>query len=361
MSGGSKVTTTTSEPWLKQQKYLEEGFEGAKSTYMPEGKPTLPGYYPGATVAGFDPTQQASQAATLAYTMGTRPEAMMKASENQLLGMYDVSKQIPDYAMGRGDAAQNYMTDALGAVKPTYTDLMSGKVDYKGSPYRGMADVYGQQYLSEIQKNMPAVRQSMVEFQPGGGSRGDIVQGQIAGAAGKNLAQNLAGLYGGAYTAAQQRVPQFMQQYPTVMGAPMGMYGAMGDVGAARRSMSQEAINRDMARYQYNVNAPQQALGNYMSMISGDYGGTTTQTGPKDNSATIAALGSVAAAFISDERLKENIEKVGSYKGLNVYEYNYLWSPVKWVGFIAQEVEKIIPEAVLNVNGFKIVDYGKIS
>ena len=60
-------------------------------------------------------------------------------------------------------------------------------------------------------------------------------------------------------------------------------------------------------------------------------------------------------------RLKENIEKIGSYKGLNVYEYNYLWSPTKWVGFIAQEVEKIIPEAILNVNGFKVVDYGKIA
>ena len=80
MSGGSKVTTTTSEPWLKQQKYLEEGFEGAKSTYMPEGKPTLPGYYPGATTAGFDPAQQAAQAGVLGYAMGPRPGAMQKAA-----------------------------------------------------------------------------------------------------------------------------------------------------------------------------------------------------------------------------------------------------------------------------------------
>ena len=178
MSGGSKVTTTTSEPWKKQQQYLEEGFKGAKDVYMPEGKPTLPGYYTGATTAGFDPAQQMAQSGILGYTIGKRPEAMQKAAENQLLGMYDVSKQIPDYAMGRGDAAQNYATDALKAVSPTYTGLMSGKVDYTSpdSPYKAMADVYGQQYLSEISKNMPAVRQQMVQYQPGGGSRGDIAQ-----------------------------------------------------------------------------------------------------------------------------------------------------------------------------------------
>ena len=336
MSGGTTTTKTESGPWggytgdpefkgtksWGQQPYLIGGFEQARSLYDMD-KGMGPAYYPGQTLAGFSPEQQLAQQATMRYATGPRAGAQQAAAEKAMIGG------------------------------------MGGQVDY--SQFQPMADVYGQQYLSEIQKNMPAVRQSMVEFQPGGGSRGDIVQGQIASAAGKNLAQNLAGLYGGAYTAAQQRVPQFMQQYPTVMGAPMGMYGAMGDVGAARRSMSQEAINRDMARYQYNVNAPQQALGNYMSMISGDYGGTTTQTGPKDNSAIIGALGSVASAIISDERLKENIEKVGSYKGLNVYEYNYLWSPTKWVGFIAQEVEKIIPEAVLNVNGFKIVDYGKIA
>ena len=318
MAGGTSATTRT-EPWTEQKPYLQTGFKEAERL----AKAGPPSFYPGQTLAGFTPAQQMAQRATMGYATGPRPAAQQAAAEKAMIGG------------------------------------MGGQVDY--SQFQPMANVYGQQYLSEISKNMPAVRQQMVEYQPGGGSRGDIAQANIASAAGKNLAQNLAGLYGGAYTAAQQRVPQFMQQYPTVMGAPMGMYGAMGDVGAARRSMSQEAINRDMARYQYNVNAPQQALGNYMSMISGDYGGTTTQTGPKDNSAIIGALGSVASAFISDERLKENIEKVGSYKGLNVYEYNYLWSPVKWVGFIAQEVEKIIPEAVLNVNGFKVVDYGKIS
>jgi hypothetical protein len=228
--------------------------EQARTLYdMDEGMG--PAYFGGETLAGFTPAEQTAQRATTTYGLGPRAGAQQAAAEKALIG-------------------------GLG-----------GQVDY--SQFQPMADVYGQQYLSEIQKNMPAVRQSMVEYQPGGGSRGDIVQGQIAGAAGKNLAKNLAGLYGGAYTAAQERVPQFMQQYPSIMSAPMAMYGAVGGVGEQQRAMQQEAINRDMARYQYESTAPQAALQNYMAMVSGDYGAATRQTTPGPG--MMGTLGSLAS------------------------------------------------------------------
>ena len=372
---------------------------------MPEGKPTLPGYYPGATTAGFDPAQQAAQAGILGYAMGPRTQAMQKAAENQLLGMYDVSKQIPDYAMGRGDVAQNYMTDALSAVKPTYTDLMRGKVDYisADSPYKAMADVYGQQYMSEISKNMPAVRQQMVQYQPGGGSRGDIAQANIVNAASKNLAQNLAGLYGGAYQQAQaQRMPaaqalagqygagaqtalgagelglagyggagqmgtQALSQYPGMMAAPLSMYGAMGDVGAQRRAMSQAAMDSDMARYQYEATKPQQALQNYMASISGDYGGVRTQTTPGQGiMGTVSSLAGIAGNLApifgwSDIRIKENIVPDGTtHNGHNVYHFNYIGDDVRRRGVMAQEVEQTNPDAVGEVKGIKYVNYGAL-
>jgi hypothetical protein len=64
--------------------------------------------------------------------------------------------------------------------------------------------------------------------------------------------------------------------------------------------------------------------------------------------------------MFSDERLKENITQIGSFNGLGVYEFNYLWGPAKMIGFIAQEVEKVLPEAVKEVLGYKAVDYGKV-
>ena len=51
-------------------------------------------------------------------------------------------------------------------------------------------------------------------------------------------------------------------------------------------------------------------------------------------------VGTVFSAF-SDKRLKKNIKKVGRKNGLNIYEFEYLWSPDKYVGYIAQEVEKL--------------------
>ena len=170
------------------------------------------------------------------------------------------------------------------------SDLLAGNVNYgAGTPFGAMADVYGQQYESQLTKALPGIRQQMVEYQPGGGSRGDIVQGMAQSAASKNLAQNLAQMYSGAYGTAQgQRFPAAQMRlgqqqagqaaYPSIMGAPLQMYGAIADVGAQRRAMSQEAINQAQQKYAYDVGAPQTALSQYMANISGDYGGTTTQT-----------------------------------------------------------------------------------
>ena len=75
--------------------------------------------------------------------------------------------------------------------------------------------------------------------------------------------------------------------------------------------------------------------------------------------------GTLGAAAIksSDINLKENIKKIGALdNGLNLYTYNYKdgydLPEGKQVGVIAQEVEAVIPEAVVDMpNGFKGVNY----
>lgn len=74
---------------------------------------------------------------------------------------------------------------------------------------------------------------------------------------------------------------------------------------------------------------------------------------------TVGGIASIAGLF-SDSRLKENVKKVGFEKGFNIYEFNYKGHPERYRGVMAQEVEKIIPEAVTEVNGFKKVNYDKI-
>jgi len=72
------------------------------------------------------------------------------------------------------------------------------------------------------------------------------------------------------------------------------------------------------------------------------------------------ALGGAAISKYSDVRLKENIKRIGKYKNHNLYEYNYIWSKVKELGVMAQEIEKVIPNAVKELNGFKTVNYEAI-
>jgi len=89
--------------------------------------------------------------------------------------------------------------------------------------------------------------------------------------------------------------------------------------------------------------------------------------------AKMAALGSIVGgaasggfseggAFGSDKRLKKNIKyKSKSKSGLNIYEFEYNWSPQKYTGVMAQEVKKVKPSAVSeNIFGHMMVDYNQL-
>lgn len=60
----------------------------------------------------------------------------------------------------------------------------------------------------------------------------------------------------------------------------------------------------------------------------------------------------------SDRQLKEDISPVGMlFDGTPVYGYRYKGAPAYHIGLMAQDVEKIAPEAVIETNGYKAVDY----
>ena len=86
----------------------------------------------------------------------------------------------------------------------------------------------------------------------------------------------------------------------------------------------------------------------YMPGVQGD---------PGLGGSLIGAAATVGSAFISDIRFKENINKVGtSSSGTNVYRWNYIGSPQRYQGVIAQEV----PWACIDKDGIKYVDYSKV-
>lgn len=114
-------------------------------------------------------------------------------------------------------------------------------------------------------------------------------------------------------------------------GAPIDVSGAYASNNAAR-----------MAKYQTDV--------------------ATTNA---NNQALMQGL-MTAAMYFSDERLKDDIEKVDELPtGEGVYEYHYKWEgddAPKHTGVMAQEVERNYPHAVVDdpATGFKKVNYRRL-
>jgi hypothetical protein len=127
-------------------------------------------------------------------------------------------------------------------------------------------------------------------------------------------------------------------QNPSFANTPNQAQTAGADILGA----TQAGYNAQLA----NVNAQNAASGGFMSGLMG--------------------LGGAGIMRYSDERLKTNIEKVGSLEnGVNLYSYNYKdgydLPEGRQIGVIAQEVEAVMPEAVVEMdNGFKAVNYAML-
>ena len=127
------------------------------------------------------------------------------------------------------------------------------------------------------------------------------------------------------------------------------------------------------------VNVPQQAttggadvLGATSALGNYNLGNSNAQLAAQSGMTSgLLGLGGMlgAGALMSDIRSKENIIKIGvASNGLPVYEYEYKpeWKDEaghgKFVGYMAHEVEKVMPQAVITrPDGYKMVNYGVIN
>lgn len=99
-------------------------------------------------------------------------------------------------------------------------------------------------------------------------------------------------------------------------------------------------------KYNADYNAYQQKMNSRNGMMSGLFG-----------------LGSNILGWgFSDERLKEDVRRVGTLdNGLPVYVYRYKGIPAPQMGVMAQDVEKVMPDAVRERHGYKQVDYDRVT
>jgi hypothetical protein len=181
-------------------------------------------------------------------------------------------------------------------------------------------------------------------------NQANYTQALGAAQADRSAAGNAAGLYGNLGTAAQTAALQ----------------GAGAQIGAGTLQQQTQQAGLD-AQYQQYLQAQgfpyaqAQFFSQYGLPAATAQGASTsgTQTTPGPNPWTQAlGLGTAALTAFSDERVKENIEKVGkTFDGQHIYRFNYRGNPMTQIGLIAQDVEQKHPDAVGESGGVKTVNY----
>ena len=140
---------------------------------------------------------------------------------------------------------------------------------------------------------------------------------------------------------------------------------------------NQQALANNLANYMsmYDIskgvtglsNALNQANANYalqaaqMNAQNGtDWGGMLGSAGSLLGGAGSLAKGvGTAKLLMSDIRVKENLEKLDTVDGINIYRFDYINGAKNQVGVIAQEMQEKCPECVIDGDIVK-VDYSKL-
>jgi hypothetical protein len=225
-------------------------------------------------------------------------------------------------------------------------------------------------YQSVVDRTKAAVIPSIsANFANAGGAGG-----LAARAAAMGLGDAIGSLNYQHYGAERNRMGQAASMAPELAQADYLDPMMLGQAGATRDQLAQQPINEQIAKHDFEQNREQAKLADFMQMVQGNFGGQSHTTGtqylpgvnPWMQALGLGLQGASAAGMIfSDERLKENVEKVGKLDdGTNIYRYNYLDGGPTHIGVLAQEVLQTKPEAVAVApmfgRPFLAVDYGKL-
>ena len=190
-----------------------------------------------------------------------------------------------------------------------------------------------------------------------GGDRANIGLGALQNQQNLALGSTLGNMASQGYQNAAQNYMTGLGQIGNlgIQGQQAGLQGAQAQLGAG--TLGQQTTQAGNTAL-YNQFQQQQA---YPFQVAQFLANIAEGTGALSGSST---TGTSPMPFFSDRRLKEDIKRVGTAdNGLPIYKFKYKGdhSEQTHVGFMADEVEKVHPEAVGLAGGYKTVDYEKAS
>jgi hypothetical protein len=242
-SGGTQSTTTETRPFEEQIPFLLKVFQEAQGRFQ-EGPQQ---FFPGATVAPVNPNIQAGISATAGAAQPVQDFANQAMQANQ----FAFSPQFLD---------------------PSQNPGFQGSID-------AITRTLNQNLTENILPSLASGRIATGNFDIGN-TRAGVAQGQAVGetqnAIGDAVARFTAQGFSDALDAFTRNLalaPQTAQLQTTP--------GVLLDVaGERQRQLEQEAINAERERFEFGQQAPDAALAQFASLVSGNFGGTSTTTGP---------------------------------------------------------------------------------
>lgn len=344
MSGGNTTTQNQTQqsqtsPWTPAQPLLQNilGTLGGQSTAPTTAQNTAVQNLQTEAAGVPNLGQPAANAANTALTTSTAPQAGMLNT-----AYTNLQHELTPYASG---AMNNPMSnpDIKNLIDTTNQDItnqITGQFAAAGRPV-GTNAASAQALARGLSQGEAGILTNQYNTN---------VQNQFGAA---NTLENAAGSTAGGLT--QQQLAQIQAQGAGIgeAGALPGLFTQPGQtmLGAANTAYTLPFGNIQTLE---GLTVPIAGLG---AESTGQSTGTTTQQTPWWTTALGAGL--MGASLLSDERLKENKVPVGMlFDGQPIWSYTYVDDPTPRIGLMAQEVERVHPEAVSDFGGIKSVHYG---
>lgn len=141
-----------------------------------------------------------------------------------------------------------------------------------------------------------------------------------------------------------------------VAGAGFTAGGSAGDL--MRASAQQASLSKQLIQNQGEITA--QGYEEQAQAYKGQQQAADAQATGSGIGGILKGVAGIAALF-SDRRLKQNIKFLRKEGPFNIYSFSYIKDPnVIYEGVMADEVQKIMPEAVEEFGGFLAVNYNMI-
>lgn len=381
--GGNTTTKTDSmnqktDPWAGQQPYLSDAFSQASNLYNSQKGQ----YYTGDFYA--QPTQAMTDAfnGNLGFSSGTGANAATTATNTGATaagaGLSGAQTAIGQIQGMTGDQTQNNINAASQYANNPQMDSMVT------AAMRDAGRQLNEQDLPTLDRNAAATGNL-------NSTRTGVAQGILERGLADKTADVSANLRGNAFQAGLGQAQQDYMNRLNAMsqgGAAAGSLLSQGLSGLSAGSdinntntntnltastmlngYNQSALDNQYAKYNAQTQTPWQNLQNYYGIIGGNnWGSSTTGSGTstqQTNPSLLSSLGMgtalLGSLFKCDIRTKYDISYITTLPdGIKLYNFRYLDDPTQiHTGPMAQEVEEVYPDAIVEIDGIKHIDTTK--